>query len=197
MEKRSSKIAVEIKKLTSKREETKASDILSEAMLKVREALKRNPDFLPTGLLPLFAKKGISSTFGPVKKKNKTKAKIGSDKLEARSREKRKIEGRVRTVLTSGVRIVKSLKIGGINVTCSLAHLGEEEVESFTQGGVIVINRDHPLYKKMEKSPETQTLYLTRLITQELSLLADPTSAEQAYLWQSKLLTDAFVEKKS
>lgn len=196
MEKRMGKIAVEIKKLTSKREESRASGVLSVAMLKVREALRRNPDFLPTGLLPLFAKKGISSTFGPVKKKNKDKAKVGGGKLEVRSGKKKKIEGRVRTVLTSGVRIVKSLKIGGINITCSLAHLGEEEVESFTQGGVIVINRDHPLYKKMEKSPETQTLYLTRLITQELSLLANPTSAEQAYLWQSKLLTDAFVEKE-
>ena len=82
------------------------------------------------------------------------------------------------------------------DLTCSLAHLGEEEVESFTQGGVIVINRDHPLYKKVEKSPEMQILYLARLITQELSLLANPSSAEQAYLWQSRLLTDAFVEKR-
>jgi len=195
LEKRLKKIALEIKKLGSKREEVRASSILSEAMLKVRQALRKNPDFLPTGLLPLFAKKGLSGTFGPVKKKNRKKGKVRSGKLEANNRKKKEVEGRVRTVLTSGVRIVKSLKIGGLNVTVSLARLGEEEVESFTQGGVIVINRDHPLYKRVEKSAEMQILYLARLITQELSLLANPSSAEQAYLWQSRLLTDAFVEK--
>lgn len=194
VEKRMRKIVAEIKKISSKKEERKASRILSEAMIKVRQALKKNPDFLPTGLLPLFSKKGFSSTIGPVKKKNRQKAKIKKEKLKVKGQKGKQVEGKVRTVLTSGVRIVKSLKIGGINITCSLAHLGEEEVESFTQGGVIVINRDHPLYRRVEKNPETHTLYLSRLITQELSLLANPPSAEQAYLWQSKLLTDAFVE---
>ena len=61
-----------------------------------------------------------------------------------------------------------------------------------TEGTIIYINRDHPLYKREAKNREAHILNIARLISQEISLMKDPQNPREAYNRQSKLLRDAF-----
>lgn len=90
--------------------------------------------------------------------------------------------------------VVKRLKLGKHKVACCLDHFGPEGSECFTEGTVIYINRDHPLYLRESKKVLTYTMYIARLLTQELAMMKDPRSPRQAFERQSKLLKDAFQE---
>jgi len=79
-------------------------------------------------------------------------------------------------------------------VTCCLDQFGEDGPECFTQGQVIYINRDHPLYKRETKQKVTHTMYLARLLCQEIALMKNPPDARSAFQKQSELLRDAFSE---
>jgi len=63
-----------------------------------------------------------------------------------------------------------------------------------TEGTIIYINRDHPLYRREAGKREAHVLNIARLITQEISLMKDPQNPRVAYNRQSKLLRDAFQE---
>lgn len=65
-------------------------------------------------------------------------------------------------------RIVKKVKIEGSEFLVSFTHLGETEKESFTEGSIIFINRDHPLFKKLEGKSEITLYHLIRLVSQEI-----------------------------
>ena len=88
--------------------------------------------------------------------------------------------------------MVKRLKFGEAGVTCCLDHLGDDGPECMTEGTIIYINRDHPLYKRESKKREAHILNIARLITQEISLMKDLENPREAYNRQSKLLRDAF-----
>jgi gluconate kinase len=90
--------------------------------------------------------------------------------------------------------VVKRLKFGAAGVTCCLDHLGEDGPECMTEGTIVYINRDHPLYKREAKKREAHIMNIARLITQEISLMKDPANPREAYNLQSKLLRDAFME---
>ncbi len=70
----------------------------------------------------------------------------------------------------------------------------KDRPECFTEGTVIYINQQHPLYQREAKKPETYILNVTRLMTQEISLMKDTKNPRQAFTRQSKLLRDAFIE---
>lgn len=201
------RIGRQLAKFKESRGDIKADKALSEALLRVRQALRLNKDFLFTHDLPLFT---------PEKDKNEVlqqavdspqTAKIGKknagiDKFKpeeiiktAAAGMSRKTRSRVKTVLKDKKRLVKKLKIGGVNIVCSLTHLGAGEAESFSEGGVIFINRDHPLYLQATGNDDVTAYHLARLITQELVLLANPVSSGQGYEWQSRLLSDALVSR--
>jgi hypothetical protein len=91
--------------------------------------------------------------------------------------------------------VVKKLKFGDTGVTCCLDHLGEDGPECLTEGTIIYINRDHPLYKRETRKKEAHILNIARLITQEVSLMKDSANPREAFNRQSKLLRDAFQEK--
>ena len=204
------KKAKEVQKALRKRRRTrldlKASKALSDALLNVRQALKKNQDILLIHDLPLFSTntekarqmtKAVGAGIFSQKLSRKKGAQAKSAKLPGDISRKlpRQTRKRVKTVLKDTQRLVKKIKIGGTSLVCSLTHLGEEEIESFIEGGVIFINRDHPLFIKTQKNEELAAFYLTRLLTQEVVLLANPQDAGKAFLWQSRLLTDALVEK--
>ncbi len=65
------------------------------------------------------------------------------------------------------------------------------------EGTIIYINRDHPLYLRNSRRRDIHTLHLTRLLTQEISLMKEPRSPRQAFEHQSKLLRDAFIDDKN
>ena len=82
--------------------------------------------------------------------------------------------------------------MGYSGITCCIDHFGEEGQECFTEGNTIFINRDHPLYQREVKNRDTHILNISRLLTQEISLMKDPKNPRQAFERQSKLLRDAF-----
>ena len=112
----------------------KAEMILSDALLTVREALKKNRDILLLDNLPLFGRSGRK--------------------------------------------------------------FAEEEKESFIEGGIIFINRDHKLFKKIETKTELVLYHLIRLVTQEVIKLTSVHDLEVAFDWHGKLIRDAFLSIK-
>lgn len=186
-------------------QDKKAEQILSEALVTIREALKKSRDIVLLESLPLFAKQkikyqesdkiqsGVVSTALTT-----TKQKAEQDGLkEALKRIKPKVRSRIKTLLRDKNRIVKKVKIGGSEFLVSFTHLGETEKESFTEGGIIFINRDHPLFKKLEGKSEITLYHLIRLVSQEIIKLAHPSNLEAAFDWQGRLIKDAFSAVKS
>ena len=90
--------------------------------------------------------------------------------------------------------VIQRTKFGETGGSVCLDDFGEEGPECFTEGTVIYINRQHPLYQREAKKPETYLLNVARLITQEISLMKITKNPRQAFLRQSKLLRDAFIE---
>jgi len=90
--------------------------------------------------------------------------------------------------------IVQRVKFGETGVSICVDDFGENGSECFTEGTVIYINRQHPLYQREANKPDTYILNVTRLITQEISLMKDTKNPRLAFSRQSKLLRDAFIE---
>jgi hypothetical protein len=93
--------------------------------------------------------------------------------------------------------VVRRMKFGETGVSICIDDFGENGPECFTEGTVIYINQGHPLYQREAKKPDAYLLNVTRLITQEISLMKDTKSPRQAFSRQSKLLRDAFIENPS
>lgn len=209
MEKKAKKISATLRKKRHLTKDRKESEALSQALINIRYALKKNADIFLLHDLPLFNRetekvqamnKAVSAGIAAVSLKSRPKStqsfksKVGklpggiSRKLSPETR------ARVNTVLHDKTRLVKKIKIGGNHVVCSLTNLGAEEAESFSEGGIIFINRDHKLFAKAETDNTVLGWHLARLITQEIALLAKPVSAAQAYEWQSRLIRDALMK---
>jgi len=90
--------------------------------------------------------------------------------------------------------VIQRTKFGETGVSVCLDDFGEDGAECFTEGTVIYINQQHPLYQREVKKPDTYILNVMRLITQEISLMKITKNPRQAFLRQSKLLRDAFIE---
>jgi hypothetical protein len=73
-------------------------------------------------------------------------------------------------------------------------HFGPSNPESFTEGEIIHINRDHPMFIREAQNRERHIMHVSRLITQEIALMSHPKNPRQAFERQSKLLKDAFFE---
>lgn len=91
--------------------------------------------------------------------------------------------------------MVQKLRIGHSGVTCCLDNFGDDGPECFTEGSVVYINTEHPLYRREARKIDSHTMHVARLIAQEISLMKDPRNPRQAFERQSKLLKDAFVDK--
>ena len=145
LDKHLKRIGRQLAKFKENRGDIKADKALSEALLKVRQALRLNKDFLFTHDLPLFTpEKGKNEVLQEAmagiqaakvgKKKEKENFKIGDMIKKAAAGIKRINRARVKTVLKDKKRLVKKLKIGGVNIVCSLTHLGNGEAERFSEG---------------------------------------------------------------
>jgi hypothetical protein len=191
--------------LASVSENQRVGRALKEALQRVHQALTLNPEFSPFGVLPMAEKagKGIGEAGvvkTPVKDLTDTQEieEIG-DTEEPRSTppegagpapEPKKPSLKIATPNA----VVKRLKFGEAGVTCCLDHLGEDGPECMTEGTIIYINRDHPLYKRESKKREAHILNIARLITQEISLMKGLENPREAYNRQSRLLRDAFLD---
>ncbi len=181
-----------LKRTTEEKETKGARRALREALHRVQQALILNPEFAPQGMLPIGeSSQGIGGA-GLIRetKKGKEVETISEEKQKKRIRQKRKKGPDVSRLTPNAV--IQRLKMGHTGITCCLDHFGEDGPECFTEGNIIYINRDHPLYQREIKNRDTHILNISRLLTQELSLMKDPKNPRQAFERQSKLLRDAF-----
>jgi hypothetical protein len=196
--------------LDSNRENRRVSLAVKEALRRVHQALAMNPELSPFGIVPLAeeGKRGIGET-GVEKSPGKLEPEgIKVEDVEGepppppeefestsgQSNEKPEKQKKPSLRIATPNAVVKRLKFGDAGVTCCLDHLGQDGPECMTEGTIIYINRDHPLYKREARKREAHVLNVARLITQEISLMKDLENPRDAYNRQSKLLRDAFQE---
>lgn len=185
--------------LSDKKETQRVKRSLKDALHRVQKALSRNPEFSPFGVVPLSTGGNMPGEAGMVMErkgeKDKERSSAGEEKAEEErlTKEEKKEKRPSVKKLTPGA-VVQKMKLGNSGVSCCIDHFGADAPEVFTEGTVIYINRDHPLYKREEKKIDTHTMNIARLLTQEISLMKDPANPRQAYERQSRLLKDAFVD---
>jgi len=195
-----------LKRLAGRKEKRRASKALKEALQRVHRALALNPDLSPFGAIPLgTVGEGIGGAAAVSKKsgqKGESEAEVisgGNGKEEGKSislpKKMKKKSPKVRHLTPNAV--VQRMRFGEVGVSVCVDDFGEDGPECFTEGTVIYINQQHPLYQREAKKPDTYILNVTRLITQEISLMKDTKNPRQAFSRQSKLLRDAFIEKPS
>ncbi len=191
------KIVAEVKqifgKLSGRQEKRKASRALNEALDRITSALLKNPELAPFGMLPLGDKEGSGSKGAEESQAAKSISDSEKQKKEKQASKKKKVKVKP---LNPDV-VIKRFRMGSSKVVCCLDHFGPEGLECQSEGNIIYVNRDHPLYLHAMKSPTTYILHIARLLAQELTLMTHPSTARQAFLRQSRLLKDAFTDLKS
>lgn len=189
-----------LRQLTGQRERRAASKALREALERIHRALVRNPDLSPFGPLP---EAGAGGTGGQGRGAAASGTGAGKPREEVVGGPEAAPPKRKRAVKKPKVKrltpdaVVKRLRVGHEGVSCCLDHFGEDGTECFSEGTVIYINRDHPLYRREARKAETHTMHLARLLTQEITLMKDaPRDPRKAFDRQSKLLRDAFTDSQ-
>jgi len=204
-------VEMELRRLGDRRETQRVRRALKEALERIQKALAQHPDFVGGGIVPrgeLSDRIGEPAELLP---ENLELADVAADaeenegddrEAEAEQSEAEAMEpeavpekkhARVHRLTANAV--VRKISFGDMTVSCCLDHFGEEGPESFTEGQIIYINRDHPLYKRESKSRRSHTMHIARLLAQEISLMRDPANPREAYHRQSELLRDAFAEE--
>ena len=184
-------------RLTGQRERRAAARALNEALERITKALTRNPDFSPFGALPIGEAGGIGGAAAtPSPREPAAERTIDAGATEqkpvAARAKKRKKTPTVKRLTPDAV--IRRLKYGQSGISCCLDHFGKDGPECFSEGTVVYVNRDHPLYQREAKKAEPHTMHLARLLTQEIALMKDPRNPRQAFERQSKLLRDAFID---
>lgn len=195
-------------RLSDRKERRKAKQAVREAFRRVQRALAKNPDLSPFGPVSFAAEEPRASGGGGVVSEGRDRPGGGQEGEHATAASapepaeprptavpastSRKRKPRVRRLTPAAV--VHRTRLGEAGVTCALDHFGPDGPEASHEGAVIYINKDHPLFLRQSRRRETYTLHLTRLLTQEISLMKDPRSPRQAFDRQSKLMRDALVD---
>ena len=179
-----------LNRISDEKENKKVRRALRDAVECVRRAISLNPDWSPSGDLPEADQSPGIGQAGKVSKPRKGRA------TESKPRVKKGKSGKRPTIerLTPNA-VIRRIRVGSAGISFCLDHFGSDGPECFTEGATIFMNRDHPLYLREIKKHATHTMYIARLLTQEISLMKDPRDPRQAYERQSKLLKDAFCER--
>ncbi len=179
----------EVLRQTDEKENSRVKRALKEVTRKIESALKLNKEWCPPGLLPVGEGPGDSAA----SMDSGRDVNEGTDKKEEKKKARKKRVKRPHLKRLTPSALIKKMRIGGMNLSLVLDHLGPDGPESFLEGDVIYINRDHPLYKREIRNSERHIMNVARLICQEVSLMSKPRDARQAYERQSRLLKDAFI----
>ena len=186
-------------KEADRREERKAGRAVKEALQRIHKALAQNPDLSPFGPIPYGeeAEAGGGAVAGKGKEKEKKdvefKAKSEGEKKQIAPRRKKRRHPLVKRITPNA--IVRRMRMGSESVSVCLDFFGETGPECFSEGNVVYINRDHPLYTRESRKATAYTMYIARLIAQEISMMKETRSPRVAFNRQSQLLKDAFAEE--
>lgn len=209
MEKKLRRVIKSLEKSAVSYQDKKAEKVLSDALVTIREALKKNKDILILEDLPLFTKTKkafaekekiggsvIGKTLSQKSNLPNEEASFKEELKKALSKLRPKTRSRVKTLLRDKHKVIKKIKIGGNEFLVSFAHLGKEAEESFVDGGIVFINRDSRLLGKVEEKVDLMLYHLIRLISGEIVKLTSPKNLQLAFDWQGKLIQDAFLGAK-
>ncbi len=197
----------QLQRVLGEKENRRAGRALNEALRRVHRALVANPELSPLGVLPVGEEdlRGGEAAqpqqpASPASREVETAevaepgaaedGEVPAAETESEPRAERKRRPAVQRLTTNAV--LRQIKAGKLGISCCLDHFGEEAEEVFTEGTVVYINRDHPLYRREMKNPKTYVLHVARLLTQEIALMKAPADPRQAFARQSRLLRDAF-----
>jgi hypothetical protein len=185
-----------LQQLSGRKEGRKASRALKEALQRVCKSLSMNPDLSPFGVLPIGGEgEGIGGAGLMLSDKKKSEIKeVKPAEEKHRLKEGRGKGKKPKVKFLTPNAIVQKIKYDETGVSCCIDSFGEDGPEAFSEETVIYINRDHSLYKREAKKKETHVLNMTRLLTQEISLMKNPRNPRHAFDRQSMLLRDAFKE---
>jgi hypothetical protein len=197
------RVREQLRILADERGNRKINRRLKEAMKRIEKALLHNPDLCPFGLVARGAEHEEGEQRLEITKEEEEKGvspeewkePIGKGKEPPKFEKPRGKRPRIRSLTSTGV--IRQLKAKEMGITCLVDHFGEDGPESYTEGSVVYINRDHPVYKEASKTRLSFVMHLARLLTQEIALLSHPDNPHLAYQRQSKLMRDAFGEEES
>jgi len=183
----------ELNRQADEKENARIKRALKEVTEKIESALMKNKEWCPAGLLPVGEPSGSDvASIGSGGIKTTENQEIIKTDTKDKSKKKRVRRHHLKHLTPSA--LVKKMKIGQMNLALVLDHFGPDGPESFIEGEIIYINRDHPLHMRELKNRERHIMNVARLICQEISLMSKPKDPRQAYERQSKLLKDAFIK---
>ncbi len=185
-------------KEADRREDRRAGHAVREALQRIHKALARNPDLSPFGPIPYGEEGGVGGgAVAEGQKKGKKEAEIRPHEVETQMPPKPKRKKRrhplVKKITPNA--IVRRIRMGDSSVSVCLDFFGESGPECFSEGNIVYINRDHPLFRRESRKKAASTMYIARLVAQEISMMKETKSPRLAYNRQSKLLKDAFAEE--
>ena len=184
MEKIISIIKKTLGKEADRRSDRRASRAVREALQRIHKSLAQNPDLSPFGPIPYGEAGGVGGAAVTAKRDGKddkdteiTAQKKGKE-LTPKKKKKRR-HPLVKKITPNA--IVRRMRMGDSSVSVCLDFFGESGPECFSEGNVVYINRDHPLYKRESQKAITYTMYIARLLTQEISLMKETRSPRLAF----------------
>ena len=189
-----------LNRLAGRKEGQKTTRAIKDALHRVYRALTLNPELSPFGPLPIGGEAegiggaGVKPSEGSAAQETEVKPPAAETGDPEKEKKKRTKKPKVRALSPNAV--IQRMRFGETGVSCVVDSFGPDGPEAFSEENTIFINRDHPLYRRETERSETQVLNLTRLMTQEISLMNAPRNPREAFDRQSKLLRDALVEAK-
>jgi hypothetical protein len=189
-------------KEADRREDLRAGRAVKDALKRVHRALARNPDLSPFGPIP-YGEEGVGGGAvigfkgGDEENDENVEPEEGAEAGEAKPRPERKKRKRRNPLVkkvTPGA-VVRKMMFGESQVAVCLDFFGEGGPECFSEGNVVYVNRDHPLFQRESQKGGGYTMYIARLMTQEISMMHETRSPRLAFNRQSQLLKDAFSDE--
>ncbi|OGL93295.1 hypothetical protein A3H11_02980 [Candidatus Uhrbacteria bacterium RIFCSPLOWO2_12_FULL_47_10] len=198
------KLLKDLKRESEKKHLQRITEELKEVLSRVRSALELNPDLTPSGRAIAARRKRIGTAAGSTIEAHAVQ-RDASGVAEEQSAEEKKAAKEVKEKEQKPKEtgppppkpeVIKRIRLKQLGVSVALGALGVDGPEVFSQGNLIYINTDHPLYQALYRKRDQFELHLLRLITQEIvSMKKLHLRAREAFEWQSKLLTDAICGK--
>jgi hypothetical protein len=196
------KVLKEFNKQSEIKNLQKINKELQEIMKHIKDALTLNPDFMPQGKavarLKKEGRKKMAAASAIIKSdENKKQEEDGEDEGVKDKTAKEKEDGKKEKKpepekIEAKPLVLKKIRMKKLGISCGIVSLGEDGPEVMSQGNLIYINQDHPLYQKLYKKKDLFGIHLMRLITQEIVLMKKiRITASEAFSWQGKLLKDA------
>jgi len=203
-----------LRQISLRKENRVARKAVVEALGRIETALRRHPDLSPFGAIPVGDEVEAGGEAALVETPPERAAEVveppgaESESIEDEVVEEpepsateasvvevaREARPRVRRLTPNAV--IQKVRMGETGLACCIDQFGEDGPESFTEGTIIYINRDHPLYRHEAAKRDTFTRHLARLLTQELALMNEREDPRRAFQQQSLLLRESFSDEE-